>query len=193
MNHTASADPSELLARLASDPELDRLRRLFDANCDHPDGVWNCDVGAITAGYLADRLGLTRRLRSGLYMHEDAASYNATMGYGEADWVDGRDEVHCWLEIDRPYGTVILDPNGGERSEPRLQLYDPEAGYRLRDDELFWIDCPYWPQNPGFQWQDFQLADTLPGLAAGNYGGYGDRLRAIQATMDAALTAAAAA
>lgn len=156
---------------LADDAELRELGRLFNEICPEPDGVWTCDGGAAFGAWLCDQLGIERRLRSGFYWHPTIESYNETMGYEEDsdDWAEWRDEAHCWVEIDRSYGTVILDPNGERLPEPRPRLmsYDAERGLILADDGE-WIDANYEPCNSERDCVNYAVDEDIELLAEEN-------------------------
>lgn len=160
-----SQDPAEALF---SDVELGRLIELFESLCPEPDGVWSCDGGAAFAAWLCDQLGFERRLRSGFFWHPSEESYNETMGYAEGseDWATWRDEAHCWVEVDRPYGTVLLDPNSERLPDPlpRAFLYDTANGLRLADDGE-WIDGGYEPCNSERDCVNYAVDEDVEKLA----------------------------
>ena len=97
---------------LDEDREIQQLLSVYLDLCPHEDGIWSCDVGAATLAWLSDQFGIERCLRSGLYWHLNAASYSASTGNeidGDAD--EGVPEAHCWIEIERDYGPVLIDSN----------------------------------------------------------------------------------
>jgi hypothetical protein len=147
----ATAASVYLTQAMSADRELHELVAQFERLCPYDDGVWTCDGGAPFAAYLADLRGFTRRLRSGVFWHATADSYNAAAGCepGSDGWADCRDEAHCWVEIDRPYGTVILDPNGERITgspAPRLVLLDA-CTHMVCGPDGRWRPSPYEPVN----------------------------------------------
>lgn len=135
------------LAQFESDETLRSLLGTYEALCPNDDGVWQCDIGAAVLAWLCDRAGVTRRLRSGIYWHPDIESYNATLGYAEGsdDWADWTDEAHCWIEVDRDYGTFIIDSNP-ERlpgTKPRVWLLDTRIGFVWDATAGHWMESPF--------------------------------------------------
>lgn len=141
--------------QLANDRELERLLLIYKALCPNEDGIWSCEEGAVVLAWLCDQLGIERELRSGVYWHPDIESYNVTMGYepGSLNWAEWRDEVHCWVEVERPYGTVLIDSNPERlpgRPTRKAWLFDPVRNLLFdvglgREGE--WIENPFEARN----------------------------------------------
>jgi hypothetical protein len=125
----------------------------------YDDGIWTCNGGAAAFSYICGELGVPHDLQVGLYYwDEDLESLNkkhlllegvtlTDAGFEPEDYWN--DEHHHWVRVytgDNFSASVIVDPNGEIRGEPRVQPYVKATAYQAKDDpEHFLV---YDPEDP---------------------------------------------
>jgi hypothetical protein len=151
---TATISELELL------PEFKQALSLFEKIGweIHPqNGIWSCDGGAAVFFYICCQLGLPSELCVGLYWWDgDYESLNRKHRLMEGvelnpenlDWYF-RDEHHHWVRVfygDLCEQSLIVDPNGEIRGEPRVQNYTDTVRYEQKSEQKHFL--VYDPDEP---------------------------------------------